>query len=315
MIVSLVRWDMPHISAIEDTIGEKIVRCRTREEALSALPEADIVITLGGARLLDETLLDAAPKLRLVLSMSAGVDKLPVAALHARGISLCNAKGVFSGTIAEYVLGGMLAVSHHFPALYRNQSRALWEPVWSGDDLDGKTLLIVGAGSIGGEIARRAKAFDMTVMGLRRRPEPAEHFDAVLGTDALHGALPRADYVVLAVPLTGETRHLFGAKEFALMKKTAVFINIARGDTVDEEALIAALREKKIAGAVLDVFQTEPLSGDSPLWALDNVLVTPHSAGLSDNAERKTAALLCENIRRLRAGEPLRNQIMKGAAY
>ena len=209
----------------------------------------------------------------------------------------------------------MLSLSHHFPLFLRNQERAHWQTVFSGDDLEGKTLLIVGAGHIGRDIAKKAKAFDMTVLGTRRHPAPEEYFDEMLDAGALHLALPRADYIVVAVPLLDETRALIGAAELALMKETAVFINISRGGTVDEDALLSALLEKRLAGAVLDVFKTEPLPEDSPFWQMENVLVTPHSAGLSDNSSRKTVSLLCENITRFRAGRPLINQILKGEKY
>ncbi|SHI01420.1 Phosphoglycerate dehydrogenase [Sporobacter termitidis DSM 10068] len=315
MIVSLLVWDTPYLEAIEEATGEKVVECRSAEAALKALPEADIALTMGGAALLDETLLATAKKLRLVLSASAGVEKLPLEALHARDIAVCNAKGAHAVTIAEYVLGGMLAWSHHFPTFIQHQERAHWQSFFSGDDLDGQTLLVVGTGLIGREIGRKAGAFDMRVLGLRRHPAPEPHFDEILGIGALRETLPRADFVVMATPLTDETYHLMGAEEFRAMKDSAVFINIARGDTVDEDALISALRGRQIAGAVLDVFHREPLPKDSPLWSMDNVMITPHNAGLSDSAERKTIRFLCDNIRRFRAGQPLINQIKKGEAY
>lgn len=315
MIVSLFRWDTPYVPAVEEFLGEKIIECRTRAAALQALPEADVILTSGGAELLDEELVSAAGKLRLVLSVSAGVEKLPLKALHMRDVAVCNARGVYSSTIAEYVLGGLLAWTHSFPAYIRNQAAARWQITFSGDGLEGKTLLIIGAGSIGTEIARKARAFDMTVIGLRRNPAPAEFFHEVLGVGALRETLPRADFVVLATPLTPETRYLMCAEEFRRMKVSAVFVNIARGDVCDEGALIAALREKQIAGAVLDVFHTEPLPPDSPLWSMGNVLITPHSSGLSAVSQRKTILFLCDNLERYRQGHPLINRIEKGAMY
>jgi phosphoglycerate dehydrogenase-like enzyme len=218
-------------------------------------------------------------------------------------------------TIAEFVLGGMLAFSHHFPTFIRNQQKARWQSVFSGEDLDGQTLLVIGAGAIGSEIGKKAKAFDMRVIGLKRHPEPVDYFDEVWGINRLHEALGMADYVVMITPLTSETYHLMGAAEFGSMKKSAVFINVSRGDTVDEDALIEALREKQIAGAFLDVFHKEPLPETSPLWSMDNVLVAPHSAGPSNNAERKLIGSLCDNIARLRSGQPLKNQVKKDEMY
>jgi D-2-hydroxyacid dehydrogenase (NADP+) len=316
MIVSLLIWEPPCIPAIEEAVGEKITQCRTKEAAMQALPEADIVILMGGGGLLlDAEMLSVSKKLKLVLSVSAGMEKLPMRLLHERNIAVCNTKGVHAGTIAEYVVGGMLAISHHFPAFIRNQDKAEWTPVFSFDDIGGQTLCVIGAGAIGSEIGKKAKAMDMKVIGLKRHPEPIAHFDAVWGIDRLHEALSLADFAVLITPLTKETYHLMGAAEFSIMKSTAVFINVSRGDTADEAALIGALREKRIAAALLDVFHTEPLAKDSPLWTMDNVLITPHNAALSANSDRKLTRTLCDNINRLRRGQELINQVKKGEMY
>ncbi len=316
MIVSLLIWETPYIPAMASCLGEEIVECRTKEAALEALPDADIAVVMGGGGLLlDDDLLDAAKKLKVVLSISAGIEKLPMLKLHERGIAVCNSKGAQAGSIAEFVLGAMLCVSHDFPLFMRNQQKSVWQTVFTGQDLDGKTLIIVGAGNIGQAVARRAKAFNMTVLGIKRRPAPLEHFDAVYATDALTDVLPRADYVVLTTPLTPDTYRLIGADAFDAMKPSAVFINVSRGDIVDESALISALQMKQIAGAVLDVFHTEPLPPGSPFWTMENVLVTPHSSGPTDNAERKTIELLCENVRRFQNGQPLLCQVEKGSYY
>lgn len=315
MIVSLLSWNTPQIQAIEEFLGEKITVCASRASALEVLPEAEIVITLGGAPLLDAEMLASCRKLKLVLSISAGVEKLPIQALHDRDIAVCNTKGAHAVSIAEFVLGGMLAMSHHYPRFIRDQDKRHWEMDFTGNDLDGQTLLVIGAGAIGTEIGKKAKAFDMKVIGLRRRPAPAAYFDEVLGIAALHEALPCADFAVMATPLTDETYRLMGTEEFKLMKSTAVFINISRGDTVDEAALSDALLHKQLAGAVLDVFHQEPLPQDSPLWAMENVIVTPHSAGATSTSVSKTIRLLCDNIARFKRGQPLVNRIEKGETY
>jgi D-2-hydroxyacid dehydrogenase (NADP+) len=312
MIVSLIIWNTPYIPAIENFLGEKITECRTKEEAMSMLPEAEIAIVMGGAGLtIDEDMLNAGKKLKLILSVSAGVEKLPLKQLHDRGIAVCNSKGAHAVTIAEFVLGGMLAMSHHFPAFMRNQANAQWRTFFSGDDLEGQTLCVIGAGSIGSEIGKKAKAFDMRVLGLKRKPEPLEYFDEVWGIERLHEALGQSDYVALITPLTPETYHLMGVEEFRVMKDTSVFMNVSRGDTVDEAALINALKRKQIAGAFLDVFHTEPLPKESPLWTMENVVVTPHNAGPSTNSERKTVKLLCDNIIRFRQGRELVNKVQE----
>lgn len=316
MIVSLLIWDTPYIPAIEKSLGEKITECRTKEAALAALPEAEVVIVMGGGGLqLDDDMLAVSNKLKLVLSISAGMEKLPLQALHARDIAICNTKGAQSVTMAEFVLGGMLAMSHHFPMFIKNQQKAHWQTIFAGDDLEGQTLCVIGAGAIGSAIGKKAKAFDMQVLGIKRHPGPVDYFDEVLGLDRLHETLGRADYVVMVTPLTPDTYHMMGAEEFKSMKPSAVFINVARGDTVDEAAMILALQEKQIAGAFLDVFHTEPLPKDNPLWTMDNVFVAPHNAGLSTNCERKLLEMLCDNIVRLRNGQALINQVINGELY
>ena len=316
MIVSLLIWETPYIPAIEKFLGEKITECRTKEAALKVLPEAEVVIVRGGGGLqLDDDMLNLSDRLKLVLSISAGMENMPLRLLHDRDIAVCNTKGAHAASIAEYVLCGMLTAAHRFQKFFRQQSSSFWQTDFAGEDIDGKTLVVIGTGSIGSQIAKKANAFDMTVYGIKRCPEPLDGFDAVWGLDRLHDALALADYAVLAAPLTPDTYHLMGDKEFSCMKKSAVFINISRGDTVDENALVKALRDKAIAGAVLDVFHTEPLPEDSPFWAMENVLVTPHSAGTTRSAERKTIDLLCDNIMRLRSGQPLINQVDKGGSY
>ena len=316
MIVSLLIWETPLIPAIERRIGEKITQCRTREEALRALPEADIVIVLGGGGLqIDDEMLHISPRLKLVLSISAGMEKLPLQALHDRDIAVCNAKGVHAASIAEYVVCAMLTTAHRFHKFYRQQTEAVWKSDFDCEDIGGKRLAVIGAGRIGGEIAQKAKALGMTVYGIKRHPEPTDNFDEMWGLDRQREALSLTDYAVMAAPLTPDTYHLMGRAEFDSMKASAVFINIARGDTVDEDALIAALQNETIAGAVLDVFHTEPLPPDSPLWTMDNVLVTPHSSGTTRSSEQKTLDIICGNIERFRNGQPLINQVQKGSAY
>ena len=316
MIISLLMWDTPFIPAVERALGESVVTCRTKEEALNALPDADVVIVLGGGGLqLDEDMLAVSSRLKLVLSISAGMEKMPLAALHERGVAVCNTKGAHATSIAEFVLCAMLSVGHRFQKFFRQQANAVWKTDFACEDIAGKSLLVIGAGAIGSAIAQKAKAMDMTVYGIKRHPKPLEHFDTVWDLAHLHEALRLCDFTVLSAPLTPATYHLMGETEFEHMKDTAVFINISRGDTVDEAALIQALRDNWIAGAVLDVFHTEPLPHDSPFWTLENVLVTPHSAGTTLSAEQKTIDLLCENIRRLRFGQPLINQVQKGSAY
>lgn len=177
------------------------------------------------------------------------------------------------------------------------------------DEISEKTLCIIGTGSIGSEIARKAKAFDMKVIGVDKFPATSKNFDEVWGMDKMAEALGLADYTVLTIPLTEETYHLMGQKEFKSMKQSGILINMSRGDTVDETALIAALQEGRIAGAGLDVFHKEPLPQESPLWDMENVIITPHCAGDSPYLERRALNLFAENLLLYRQGKPMKNII------
>ena len=184
------------------------------------------------------------------------------------------------------------------------------------DDLKGKTLGIVGLGRIGSAVARRAKAFDMRVIATRRRPERlSKDVDEVRGAEALPWLLGESDYVVLCTALTSETRHLIGAEQLRLMKRTAYLMNVGRGGLIDEGALVEALNGGEIAGAGLDVFEEEPLPPDSQLWDMPKVMITPHRAGDSPRSHERFMALFCENLQRYVAGEALLNVVDKEAGY
>ncbi len=314
MIVSLLRWQNDYISSLEALLDEKILTCSDKQSAMQVLPEAEIIITVGGAPLLDSEMVAVLKKPALVLSISTGVDQLPLAELSAQKIAVCSAKGAQAVSVAEYVLCCILAMRHRLPAILSNQSNKHWENYF-GADIDGRTLCVIGTGRIGIEIAKRAKAFNMQVHGVKRRPAPVEPFDRVWGTDDLTDALAEADVVVVATPLTDETYHLISAAQLRVMKTSAILVNISRGPTVDETALIDALQSGQIAGAVLDVFEKEPLSTQSPLWGMDNVIVTPHNAALTEDTNRKIIQILHKNILNFRNGCALINQINPNAAY
>ena len=312
MIVSLINIDIPFMSELQTLFGEALCECRQREEALAKLPQADVIVTYGGgthAVQLDDELLSVSKKLKLVCSLTAGVENLPLEKLHAMGVKVSNTKGAQGGSIAEYVIGHMIFFSHHYQAHMLNQQQHLWVPPAPGEDIDGQTLCIVGTGAIGKVIAQKAKGAGMRVIGVDKYPAPYEAFEQVYGLEALQKALGESDFVVMATPLTEETRYMIGEKEFHAMKNKAVFINISRGDTVDETALIRALEAKTIAGAILDVFHEEPLPKDSPLWAMKNVFITPHAAGPTINTIRNSARICYENTMRSRSGEPIVNEL------
>jgi phosphoglycerate dehydrogenase-like enzyme len=257
----------------------------------------------------------AAPQLRWISYWSAGMDGKVTPQMRDRGLLLTNASGVHGPNIAEHVLCFMLMFTRRMDGYFRSQLERKWErglpAIKSGpDELTGKTLGIVGLGHIGEALASRAKAFGMRVIAAKRNPS-ARHGDAAV--DALYGLedIPRllseSDHVCIALPYTPQTHHLFDAAMLAHCRPGAYLYNIARGRIVDEAALIAALNEGRLAGAGLDVFETEPLPVASPLWAMPNVLITPHTAGITPHYFARAAALFAENLKCYLHGQPLAN--------
>lgn len=273
--------------------------------------DVDVLVSMAFTR----EMAAAAPRLRLVQVPGAGLDRIDRAAL-APGTALANAYGHDVG-IAEYVIGAMLAITRSFCRLDAGLRRGRWDSVWSGapvplwPELAGKTLGILGYGRIGQAVARRALAFDMDVLAIRRdvsRPDP--HRLAFLrGPAALAEVLGRADYLAVTLALTPDTRGLIGARQLALMKPTAVLINVARGEVVDEDALYGALHRGAIAGAALDVWYRYPTGdapvhpGHRPFHALPNVLMTPHVSGWTEGMMDARAGVIAENIHRAARGE------------
>ncbi len=261
-----------------------------------------------------EPLLARLPRLRWVHTISAGVDHILLPALAAPNVVLTNARGVFSVPIAETVLAYMLAVVKRLPEFLRQQQAHRWHKL-ELRELDGLTVGIVGLGDIGREVARRCRALGMRVLGLRRDAGPDTDADEVLPPARLHDLLARADFVVIALPLTPQTRGLIDQAALAAMKPDAWLINISRGAVIEEAALIAALREGRIGGACLDVFAEEPLPAENPLWDLPNVIITPHNSWSSPRLEARQVSLFLENLRRYVAGEPLLNVVDPEAGY
>lgn len=292
--------------------GATAIEARSRDELLARAPEADVIVVSG---LWENSLLEAAPKLRFVQSVSAGMDRFDAAAFRARGVRLASAQGANERAVAEHAMALILAVARRLPEARDNQARRVWRPMQGDlalreDELGGKTLAVVGIGRIGARLARLAKAFDMNVIGVRRDPAGGPNgADEVAATSDLARVLPRADYVALTCPLTPDTRGLIDAAALAAMKPSAVLVNVARGGCVVEPDLVAALAAGRLAGAALDVAAEEPLPATSPLWAMPNVLVTPHTAGETRRYERNIVEILADNLGRLRRGEPLRNEV------
>lgn len=281
---------------------------RLREE----LPDTDIFVGYS----LRAKQLKVAGKLKWIHSTAAGVAQLMYPELREAGILVTNPSGVFSVPMAEHTMGLLLALARNFPDSVRQQDKSIWsqQELWDKPqhlaEVNGQVLLIVGYGSIGQELAKRAKAFEMRVWGVTRSGEgDATHAERILPATKLHEALPEADYVLICAPETAETKHLIGAAELAKMKRSARLINVGRGSLLDEAALICALETSALGGAAIDVAETEPLPLESPLWKTPNLFITPHTSALSDRLWVRQTALLLELLERWFDGRAMLNRV------
>lgn len=256
--------------------------------------DAEIFLTYGED--LTEELIGKADKLKWIMVMSAGLDKMPFEACKKRGILVTNVRGIHKIPMAEFTVGMMLQHVKQMKSLWSNEQSKTWERKLPMGELYGKTLLILGIGAIGGEVARLAKAFNMQTIGVNRSGREADWADEIYTMENFREALPKADFIVSVLPSTQKTKHFLDLNDFVLMKDTAVFINIGRGDLVQDEVLLAALQENKIAHAYLDVFYEEPLKESHPFWTMDNVTVTPHISSLTKNYLPRSFEIFKQNL-------------------
>ena len=256
-----------------------------------------------------------APKLRLIHVIGAGVEHLCPMDWVPPGVTVANNRGAHADKAGEYGLMAVLMLHNRLPALIGNQRHAHWESLYS-TPIGGRTLLVIGAGSIGAAVARRCRVLGMHVIGVTRHGRPLDAVDEMHTVELLDDLLPRADFVLVAVPLTPQTRNLLDARRQALMKRGAGLVNVGRAATVDYEALAANLRSGHLSGAVLDVFDPEPLPAGSPLWSVPNLVVTPHvSADDGDSYVPITLDLVFRNLERLLDGRPLVNVVRPELGY
>lgn len=284
---------------------------------LHAAPDADAVLCGGTSRNVLSTLWPHLTKLEWVHALAAGLEDLLFPALVESKVVLTNTRGVFARSLGEFALAGMLHFAKDLRRLQRQQAEGRWEP-FDIDELHGRVLGIVGYGSIGRAAAERAKAFGMRIHALRRRPGLSAQDPLVDRTYApaeLSGLLAASDYLLCAAPLTEETRGLIGEHQLRQLRPNAVVLNLGRGPVIDEPALIAALDQGRIRGAVLDVFDTEPLPPGHPFYRMENVLLSPHSADHTATWMDDAMQLFVENYRRYIGGEPLLNVSDKLAGY
>ena len=305
--------DIPGIERIGDTVDLRFSNSATQLE--SALSGAEILLgwDFRAAELRDAW--RRADRLRWIHWAGAGVDAALFPELVASDVVLTNSQGVFDRAMAEYVLGLVIAFAKRLPETLALQSQRSWKYRLT-ERLEGRRAFVVGVGSIGREIARLLRAAGLQVTGVGTRAREGDpDFGRIYPVSELAGLLPQAHYVIAVTPLTDATRGLFGAREFRAMKPTARFINVGRGEVVQEAALIDALRQGEIAGAALDVFETEPLPADSPLWSMPQVIISPHMSGDFEEHPQALSDLFIENFRRYREGEPLLNVVDKSLGY
>ena len=270
------------------------------------LGSADILFDFDYSHL--QELPDLAPRVRWIQASSAGIGQLVKRYAYDTRMpntTFTTASGIHARPLAEFVLLGMLSHFKDLPLILRQQRASRWQRM-AGSDLESRSIAIVGLGSIGREVAAMARALGMLTLGCDVRPAP-EAVDRFFPVEQLHSMLPLAEVVVVCVPHTPETEKMIAAPEFRLMPKGTYFINIARGAVVDEPALVEALQGGHLAGAALDVFAQEPLPADSPFWRMENVIVSPHSAGTSDRENQRLTDLFCDNLQRFLDKQPLRN--------
>ncbi len=264
------------------------------KEAENSLVTTDILVTYGED--LTTELIEKSQYLKWIQVISAGIDKLPFAAIKEKNLMVTNAKGIHYIPMAEYTFSVILQVARKTNLLHENQIKSYWDRTVRVSEIQDTTLGVIGIGSIGKGIVDIAKAFHMKVVGMNTDGRPVPNVDQVFKPDEMKELLAISDYIVVIVPLTEKTYHLIDKDAFEGMRESAYIINIARGEVIDELALIDALKTKKIAGAVLDVFSTEPLPENHPFWTLDNCIVTPHLSGRSPKYMNRALDIFIENL-------------------
>ncbi len=296
-----------YAEALEAAVPECDVRvARTPEQERELLPTAHIVTGFE----LTESQLEQAEQLDLFACVYAGTGHLDLDAFERRGVAVTNASGVHATNIAEYVVGAMVMQARRFPDAIARQRRSEWQS-FQTRELHGSTAAVIGLGAIGETVVDRLNAFGMDTIGVRHTPEKGGPTDECYGYEEIHEAVLDAEYVVLACPLTETTEQLVDEELFRTMRSDAILVNIARGRVVDTDAVLDALRWNRIAGAVLDVTDPEPLPPEHPLWGMNNVVITPHNAGHTPAYYSRCAEILARNVERLAAGTTdLDNQVL-----
>ncbi len=297
--------------------GDRLVIVEGASGIRGVPKQVDVILLWSAAREAFEAAWGHVEGVRWVHSLAAGIDKILFPEFAQSPVPLTNSRGVFSRALAEFVTGAVLFFAKDFRRMVKSQAAGIWDP-FDLEEIHSRTLGIVGYGNIGLAVAERAHCLGMRILASRRRDELSRGdrlIAEVLPADRRRELMARSDYVVVAAPLTPKTRGLVGADEISAMKPTAVLVNVARGAVIDEAALVSALQERRIRGAALDVFETEPLPRGHPLYRLDNVLLSPHCADHTEGWLEGAVRFFLENVSRFRRGAPLLNLVDKVQGY
>lgn len=309
-----LQWEGKAVAALQAQHPDvRFVASTSAQETVRELADANILVVAGPyyPGEVSKAANAVVSNLRWIQTTSIGLDKFEEAGVPEQ-VAFTNAAGLKGRTVAEHAIALLLAKVHALPQMERARAAGRWardELRSQVSSVEGKTLLLLGYGSIGQEIARKAKAFDMKVVALNRSGEGAPPADAIAPISALGKWLPEADFVVCTLPLSTETRHLIGHRELSTMKRDALLVNVGRGPVIDQAALAEALHKNVIAGACLDVFETEPLPEDDPLWPQPDLILSPHVAGTGGPLAQRFAELVSENLSRFKVGRPLLNEV------
>jgi phosphoglycerate dehydrogenase-like enzyme len=303
MTLAVINFELPdHMLARLRQVFPQLAieRCPDKDSLFAHLPQAEILMTFMQC---SQKMLDAAPGLKWIQAISAGVDFLPLTEIRRRGILLTCGRGTSTIQMAEYAIAAMINLARNLHLMFRNQVQARWERKIPQQEIYGATVGILGLGAIGAEIARRAAFMGMRVIGVRRAPAPVEGVAEVVGPERMAEVFQQSDYIINLLPATPDTQKIIDRKYFDLMQPTACFISMGRGATVNEPDLIAALQQKKIRALVSDVYAVEPLPADSPLWALENVILTPHVCGASPQYMSRALEIIEHNLKVYTGGQ------------
>jgi phosphoglycerate dehydrogenase-like enzyme len=302
----------------QDFPSHEFIQLSSYEGISDAIRDAEVAIAWS----IRSEQFASAKALKWIHSPAAAVHQLLFPELAASGVTVTNARQIHGPVVAEHALALVFALAKRLPLAMQLQHKSIWgqQIIWDEKpttrEISGGCAVVVGIGNIGREFARLARALGMRVLAVREHPQDgAEGADGVFGRDGLHLAFPQADYVVLAAPLTPGTRHIINSETLKLLKSHCYIINVGRGPLIDDAALVAALSEKRIAGAALDVFPEEPLPPASPYWHMENVLITPHTAAVTEKLWARHYELISENLRRYLSGQPLLSVVDKQRGY